>query len=285
MAVFSHHGLCGRSQPPHIGCTYTRVLWEPPHADRHVVVGGTAEAVVSVAQPHWEKTLGRRRGPPRHFAFDLIQMNPFYCPCCAGRRVQQWRLSEINFEAEEAFCSAVGKLVADLMHQTVQQVSDPCAVIRALDGEVQTGRVRRPAAAQAASRMRPAGTMFAEYASNLLRALLWQGTRTLGHDLTAQGCSCLHTVLAWGTCPTIVLPVLWTWRPTAIGLVAVADRRFQDHCMSVLFSYGSVPWMYSKDRGGRAAFAGPLTNTSPAQQWARWHGRRFRKLWLSSLCA
>jgi hypothetical protein len=284
MAVFSYHGLCGRSQPPHIGCTYARVLWKPPHADRHVVVGGTAEAVVSVAQPLWEKTLGRHCGLSCHFAFDLLKMDPFpCCPCCAGRRVRQWRPSEINFEAEEAFCAAVGKLVAGLMHQTVQQVSDPCAVIRALDGEVQAGRVRRSAAAQAASRMRPACTMYAEYASNLLRALLWEGSRTLGHDLTAQGCSCLHTVLAWGTCPTIVLPVFWAWRPTAIGLVA--DRRFQDPSMSLLFSYGSVPWMYSKDHGGRAAFAGPLSNTSPAQQWARWHGRRFRKLWVCSLCA
>lgn len=98
--------------------------------------------------------------------------------------------------------------MADIIYEQVLHILSMsfriCYVVQELDSLVQKGRVRRHAAAFMASEMHHVHRVMGVSldSRNFLRAVFQ-------HHVNAQGfsCECINTVMAWGTCPTVVQQV------------------------------------------------------------------------------
>jgi hypothetical protein len=188
------------------------------------------------------------------------------CLCCTSRKNKRPPYSMAHRAAEKAFGDAIAQLV--------RAPRDVCTVIRALDGQVQHGTVRRQAAGFFASRLYPA---FSSSVDRDMRALM-----RIAACHGGMVCDCLHLVLDWGCCPT----VMYHWGPTVTALTA----RGHLHTVvswPVLSAYGSLPWEYCKMqtmgcRNNRVVVMQSVSAATPyVSQWRQWHGRRGRRLWTS----
>jgi hypothetical protein len=105
-----------------------------------------------------------------------------------------------------------------------------CEWVQNLDVQVQTGSVRRQAAAFAATCTHP--SMVRRVSCNLLYVVLHRGR--YGH---MNPCHCVDTVLGWGTCPTLVYVVPKGHVLGALGL----DIEWTRHMHANLLGVGDVP--------------------------------------------
>ncbi len=151
-----------------------------------------------------------------------------------------------------------------------------CEWVQNLDVQVQTGSVRRQAAAFAATCTHPSATR--SVSCNLLYVVLHRGRN--GH---VNPCHCVDTVLGWGTCPTLVYVV-----PTGRVLGALGlDIEWTRHMHANMFAWGTSPWMYHtiwEAYPGAQPVLFPSSGTGgwarAQKHWRRWHARRPRQCWL-----
>jgi hypothetical protein len=152
--------------------------------------------------------------------------------------------------------------------------SHVCDGVVEVDAMVQSGAVRRQAAAYMASKAEGV------YGYTLLGVLL-----LYGQDVEAiaarklKACRCLDIVLAWGVCPTMARSAMhsvftgWItgWTPLAFGYPITPQA------MQSLLAYGSFPAKEIKVKDGHYTVRG--RHGKAEAQWLRWHGRSRRRLW------
>jgi hypothetical protein len=181
--------------------------------------------------------------------------------------------------------------MADIVYQQVMHMFSMscriCYVVQELDSLVQKGRVRRHAAACMASEVHDVDSVMgvSQDSRNFLRAVLQ-------HHVNAQAfsCECINTVMAWGTCPTVVQRVaMGALTLTSLGI------NIREQWQRTLLAYGAMPWTGYRVRADRGTGQCVMTfmayaahdvlrgvNLCRAQkQWQQWHGRRRKRLWLT----
>jgi hypothetical protein len=214
--------------------------------------------------------------------------------CCHGKCIRLQKPPESPLHAlEESLLQA--QIALECMSMDCDRPQF-CEWIRNVEGKVCLGLVRREAAAYLASSFYHTTMNYASPKCSLLFVILDQ---TSSHR---PGCTCLLTVLGWGTCATVICDSpgekrqgRW-WTKTAVGKM----RWWPATHMYALLAYGSLPWtVYCSAsypavlRVRRRMNDAYLDDTaSPAQivkvpiaqaEWCRWHMRRSRRLWLSRL--
>jgi hypothetical protein len=190
-----------------------------------------------------------------------------FCLCCTWRKNKRPLYSVAHRAAEKAFGDAIAQLV--------RAPRDVCAVIRALDGQVQHGTVRRQAAGFLASRLYPA---FSSIVDRDMRALMRIVARHGG-----MGCDCLHRVLDWGCCPTVIR---YYGGKTLTALTA-RGLCYSSLSRPMLSAHGSLPWDFCKLKLVEPSYTRVVMQSvfraqfPSLPQWRQWHGRRGRRLWTS----
>ena len=191
------------------------------------------------------------------------------CLCCKWRKNKRPPYSVAHGAAEKAFADAIAELVRH------QYKGEACATIRLLDSKVHQGSVRRQAAGYLASRLYPAlsGSDFD------IRALL--GILAASHG--AMGCDCLHRVLDWGCCPTVIR---YYGGQTLTALTA-RGLCYSSLLWPMLSAHGSLPWDFCKLKLVEPSYTRVVMQSvfraqfPSLPQWRQWHGRRGRRLWTS----
>jgi hypothetical protein len=209
----------------------------------------------------------------------------FLCACGAGYgATRPWHSrpavpvppSAKHAAAEEAFRATIAQQIA-MDDRPLWLLPPLCLIVKYMDAEVQSGRVRREAAGWLASEFYNAETLMdGQIRCSFLRIAVRFGRH--GED-----CQCAETVLAWGCCPSFVSDAGYHWRYLALG---IAQQRWA----RTLLAYGAIPcasfnnaprhrvFFWGCPGGGFMLQGIDLRIARP--QWRRWHGRHCRRQWV-----
>jgi hypothetical protein len=145
----------------------------------------------------------------------------------------------------------------------------PCACVEALDRFVQSGRVsHRQAGVMASQQFAGATGWMADYSFNLLYVLFVYST-------SHKHCQCLHTVLAWGTCPHVI--ATHTQSNMVLLPVLATCRRPE---LLTLLSFGCKPCGFTEPQKTTCMALAGVDLQQAQQQWCRWHARCRKRAWL-----
>jgi hypothetical protein len=210
-----------------------------------------------------------------HICGTRMKQDLVFVACCEKcARSRPVLPSAIHREAETRFERDI-VAVCSLTHATIK-FFDLCKWVAARDDEVRRGLVRRSVAASLASRFYVCD--LGDFSCTLLYKVLRD--RKHGEGL----CQCLSTILAWGTCATVVCAGhVHNDHVTAVGLYGCSTW-----ASVTLRAYGSMPWFtYRPGLGPDAGKVGIVIKRAlfPLHcqlqlQWLRWHARHVRRLWV-----
>lgn len=201
----------------------------------------------------------------------MAQHEPCYprCPCCIGRlNGPQPALAASEGAEAHADAFIFDEEIQYSKNLLVEARSHVCDGIVKVDAMVQSGALRRQAAAYMASKAEGV------YGYTLLGVLLLYGRNVKAIAAgKVKTCRCLDIVLAWGVCPTMARSAMhsvftgWVtgWTSLAFGYSMTSQA------MHSLLAYGSFPAMEIKLKNGHYTVRG--------RHGLRWHGRSRRRLW------
>lgn len=198
-----------------------------------------------------------------------ISMSDVACPCCFGRRGNEKALppSEEHEALEQSYATALADAVSAPRYI--------CDLVQVLHLQVQSGAVRRQAAAHMVSRRQLLATGF-PFPVCFLKAVVQE----IGHVHKPE-CRCIDLVLSWGCCPSVVASDgVRILTPFAFCVTMWQPQK----TIQALLAYGCLPWALRNEQP--PCWTAPITTRcvidvrAAQMQWARWHGRLCRRLWV-----